>query len=206
MRKLLFLSVVASVALAQGKPPVVTRPPAAAPARDAGVAPVRVSSVDAGVPAAAPAPAAASGHTPEVEKLRKEVNELKLRTADLERQLAKADTLNGELEKLNTKVDDLKAQLKQVSDAEQRRADAEEAVVTRKTQTAAASSNLNAVLVQLMSGNTSGIEPSLRYAESVFTGAAQKDVQLARAALVQGDVAAARQLLMLALIELDSQR
>lgn len=203
MRKLLFLSVIASVALAQGKPPAVTKPPAAGATRDAGVAPVRVSPVDAGVPA--PAPAAASGPTPEVEKLRKEVNELKLRTADLERQLARADALSGELEKLNTKVDDLKGQLKQVSDAEQRRADAEEAVVTRKTQTAAASSNLNAVLVQLMSGNTSGIEPSLRYAESVFTGAAQKDVQLARAALVQGDVAAARQLLMLALIELDSQ-
>lgn len=197
MRKIILLSVVASVALAQGKP-------APAAPRDAGVAtvrPVRPVAVDAGVPVVVAGPA------PEVEKLRKEVNDLKLRTFELERQQqAKTDALTSDLEKLSKKVEDLKTQLKQVSDAEERRADAEEAVATRKAQTAAASVNLNVVLLQLVSGNTSGIDPSLRYAESVFTGNAQKDVQLARAAITQGDVSAARQYLMLALWEIEAQR
>lgn len=192
MRKIIFLSVVASVALAQGKP-------APAASRDAGVTLVRPVVTDAGVPAVV-----VSSPTPEVEKLRKEVNELKLRTLELERQVAAKN--DGDLEKLTRKVEALSAQLTKLSEAEERRADAEEAVATRKTQTAAASSNLNAVLVQLVSGNTRDIDPSLRYAESVFTGNAQKDVQLARAALSQGDVAAARTYLMLALWELEAQR
>jgi hypothetical protein len=189
------LSAVASLALAQGKPT------AAAP-RDAGVSLVRPVAVDGGVQlVTSPGPA------PEVEKLRKELNDLKLRTAELERQQqAKADALTADLEKLGKKVEDLKVQLKVLSDAEERRADAEEAVVTRKTQTTAGAASVNAVLVQLVSGNTNNIEPSLRYAESVFTGPAQRDVQLARAALVQGDLAAARQYLVLALIEVEAQR
>ena len=192
MRKFILLAFVASFALAQGK--------SAPAARDAGVAVVRPSPVDAGVPAAP----VASGPTPELEKLRKEVADLKLRTAELERQLqAKSD--GGDIDKLSKKVDALTEKVTRLSEAEDRRADAEEAVATKKANTAAASSNLNAVLLQLVSGNTKDIDPSLRYAESVYTGNAQKDVQLARAAIAQGDLSAARQYLMLALWELEIQ-
>lgn len=191
MRMFFLFPVVAAVALAQGKP---------APARDGGVT-SRLVAVDAGVPLVMPGP------TPEVERLRKELNDLKLRTTELERQQqARVDALNAELEKMGKKVDELKTQVQRVADAEERRADAEEAVAAKRVSLTAASTSVNAVLVQLASGNTNGIEPSLRYAENTFTGNAQKDVQLARTALGQGDVAAARLLLLLALIEADSQR
>jgi TolA-binding protein len=193
MRKIILLAFVASFALAQGKP-------APAAPRDGGVTVVRPSPVDAGVPAAQ----VVSGPAPELEKLRKEVADLKLRTAELERQLL-AKPASTDLEKLNAKVDALTQKLDKLSAAEERRADAEEAAATKKANTAAASSNLNAVLLQLVSGNTRDIEPSLRYAESVYTGNAQKDVQLARASLAQGDLNAARQYLMLALWELEIQ-
>lgn len=196
MRKIILLSLAASLALAQGK--------AAPTSRDAGVPLVRKpQAVDGGVPGAS-----VPGPTPEVERLRKELNDLKLRTAELERlQQAKAEAQSNErLDKLEKKLDELKSQVKQLSDAEERRADAEEALVARKVATAAASASVNSVLVVLASGNTSGVEPSLRYAEGVFTGNAQKDVQLARTALAQGDVSAARQYLLLALFEAEAQR
>ncbi len=141
----------------------------------------------------------------ENERLRKELNELKVRTAELER-LAQAKTENGELEKLSKKLDELNSRVKQLSDAEDRRADAEDAAAHKKTSTAAASASVNSVLSVLASGNTSNIEPSLRYAESVFTGNAQRDVQLARAALANGDVSSARQYLLLAIAEAEAQR
>jgi predicted nucleic acid-binding Zn-ribbon protein len=194
MRQIILLAFVASFALAQSKTP-------APAARDGGVTLVRPSAVDAGVPAAQ----VVSAPSPELEKLRKEVLDLKLRTAELERQLL-AKSASSDLEKLNAKIDALTEKLTKVSEAEERRSDAEEAVATKKANTAAASSNLNAVLLQLVSGNTKDIDPSLRYAESVYTGNAQKDVQLARAAIAQGDVSAARQYLMLALWELENQR
>lgn len=195
MRKPLLLSVVAAVALAQGKPAVV-------PARDAGVAAPRVVAVDAGVPAMV-----SSSGTSEVEKLRKELNDLKLRTTELERQQqAKADALGSDFERMVKKVDELKSQVKVLTDAEVRRVDAEEAAATKKVATAAAAASLTSVLSVLATGSTTGIEPSLRYAEAVFTGNAQKDVQLARSALTQGDLSAARQLLLIALFESENQK
>lgn len=200
MRKLLLICVAASVVLAQGKP-------AAKVTRDAGVplpARAKAAAVDGGVPAAAAIPAAPSG---EVERLRKEVNELKLRTFELERQQqAKVDEQKSQVDALGKTVEELQAQMKSLSDAEARRVEAEEAAVTRKTATAAASASLNSVLGVLASGNTGGVEASLRYAEGVFTGNAQKSVQLARAAIAQGDVSAARQYLVLALLEAEAQR
>lgn len=201
MRALLLISVAASVVLAQGKPAAkVTRDGGVPPPARARAAPV----ADGGVPAPAAIPTAPSG---EVERLRKEVNELRLRTLELERQQqAKVDEQKSQVEALGKTVEELEAQMKSLTDAEARRAEAEEAAVTRKTATAAASASLNSVLGVLASGNTGGVEASLRYAEGVFTGNAQKSVQLARAAIAQGDVSAARQYLVLALLEAEAQR
>lgn len=200
MRKLILLCAVASLALAQGKP-------AAGPSRDAGVAvPPRTASAapDGGVPQPA---GTAAGSSSEIERLRREVSDLKLRSLEAEqRAQTKADALAAQVDKLSRQLDDIKGQLTTVTEAEERRADAELAAQTRRTSTAAASTNLNAVLTNLSSGNTGGIEPSLRYAETVFTGNAQKNVQAARAALANGDVFAARQYLILALIDADAQR
>ena len=148
-----------------------------------------------------------SSGTSEVEKLRKELNDLKLRTTELERQQqAKADALGSDFERMVKKVDELKSQVKVLTDAEVRRVDAEEAAATKKVATAAAAASLTSVLSVLATGSTTGIEPSLRYAEAVFTGNAQKDVQLARSALTQGDLSAARQLLLIALFESENQK
>lgn len=197
--KVLLLSVVivASFVLAQARP-------ATSPSRsDAGVTAARPVVVDAGAPAAA---TGQSGGTPEVERLRKEVAELKLRTSELERTQAKTDALGDQLEKVNKQLADLKGQLTKLNDHEARRVDAEEAAQARKAATASAATSLNGVLGGLALGNTGGVDASLRYAESVYTGAAQHDVQLARAALAQGDLTSARAYLILALMEADAQR
>lgn len=197
-RKVLLLSVVvlASFVLAQGRPPGAAR-------TDAGVPTARAAPVDAGVAA----PAATSGPTPELERLRKEVAELRLRTAELERQnQSKADALDAQFEKLNKQLEAMKGQLTKLNDAEDRRADAEEAAQAKKAATAAATTSLNNVLGVLSSGNTSGVEASLQYAQGAFTGNAQRYVQLARSAVASGDLTSARGYLILALMESDSQR
>lgn len=207
MRKLLSIVFVASLALAQVKPakPAAPAVPVAAAARDAGVvAPVRTApAADAGVAV----PAASGNNAMELDRLRKDVSDLKLRTSELERaQQQKGDGLAAQVEKLNGQVEELKAQLARVTEAEARRGDAEQAVVNQKSATVSASASVNSVLGVLASGNTSNIEPSLRYAESVFTGNAQRNVQLARAAIAQGDLSSARQYLLLALSEAAGQR
>ena len=208
MRTFVPIVFVASFALAQGKP---------APARDAGVAPAvapvrSAAAVDGGVaapvPTAAQAQAVSNVNSMEVDKLRKEVAELRARTAELERQqqTAKSESVNGKLDTLTRQVDELKAQLTQLNEVEARRSDREQSAATQRSDTVVATSNLNSVLGALSSGNTSGVEPSLRYAESVFTGSAQKNVQLARGALAQGDLNMARQYLLLAISEAQGQR
>ncbi len=197
-RKVLLLSVVvtASFVLAQARP-------ATSPSRaDAGVT-ARPVAMDGGAPAAA---TGQSGPTPEVERLRKEVAELRLRTAELERQQARADALTERMEKFSKQLDDMKGQLTKLSDGEERRADAEQAAQAKKAVTAAATTSVNNVLGGLASGNTSGVDASLRYAESSLTGNAQHYVQLARTALGQGDLTSARGYLILALMEADAQR
>lgn len=196
-RKVLLLSVVvvASFVLAQARPP--TSPSRA----DGGVAATRPVAVDAGAPAATTT--SQNGGSGEVDRLRKEVAELRLRTAELERlNQAKSDSL----EKFTKQLDDVKGQLSKLNETEERRADAEEAAQARKSARAAATTSLNGVLGGLALGNTSGVDSALQYAESVFTGNAQHDVQLARAALTQGDLTSARAYLILALMEADAQR
>ncbi len=208
MRKLFSIVFVASLALAQAKPakptPAAAAQTPAAATRDAGVAPVRsAAAADAGVPLPAP-----SGfNSTELDRLRKEVTELKLRSAEVERaQQQRADALSAQVDKLSSQLEEIKGQITKVTDAETRRADTEQAVVNQKSASSSASASLNSVLGALATGNTGGVDPSLRYAESVFTGNAQKNVQLARAALAQGDLASARQYLLLALSEAEGQR
>ena len=209
MRKLFSIVLLASLALAQAKPakPATTAAPAQNPpaaARDAGVAPARTTAAsDAGVPM----PAASGINSMEIDRLRKDVNDLKMRSVEAERvQQQKADALSAQFEKLSSQLEGIKSQLTRVTDGETRRAEAEQSVVSQRSATASASASLNSVLGVLASGNTSGIEPSLRYAENVFTGNAQRNVQMARAALAQGDVSAARQYLLLALSEAEARR
>jgi|GEM_PF-5817219 uncharacterized phage infection (PIP) family protein YhgE len=181
--------VVSSWVLAQSKP--------VAPARDAGVVSVKPApSVDAGVPEPMRGPAPVSGA--EVEKLKKEVAELRARTTELEAKAAKADALAADVKKLEKRLDEVKAQLDAV---EERRERAEQDAAQRKAQVTQANATVNGVLTQLSTGNTANVDAWLRGVEQQYGGNAGKLVALARGALGQGDLNAARQYLNLALIE-----
>jgi hypothetical protein len=209
MKTVLLLCVASTVALAQGK-----SSPAESPARDGGVAmavtgPIRPPGLaaDGGVPSqSAPTPVTVAP-TAEVDKLRREVAELKMKALEIEsRSQAKVDQLSAQMDKLSKQLDDMQSKINKVSESEDKRVEAEQAEATRRTSTAAASSNLNAALTSLASGNTSGVEQTLRYAESVYQGNALKNVQAARAALSNGDTFAAREHLIMAIIDADGQR
>lgn len=183
------VAVVAALAGAQGKP---APQPAA---RDAGVS---APKVDAGVPTPEPSRNPNAPPAAELEKLRKDVAELRTRVTDLEAKAAKADALAADLEKVRKKLDALQAD----SDAaEEKRANLERELATKKAQTTQASATVNVVLQQLTTGNTSNVELWLRGAEQQYSGNASKLVSLARTALAQGDLTAARQYLNLALLE-----
>lgn len=187
-RMLLVSMVLASVALAQGRAQV----------KDGGVAALKpvAAVVDAGVPEAQRGPAPVSGS--EVEKLKKELVELRARTADLETRAARAEGLVGDVEKLKKRLDDVRADF---DAAEAKRANIERELETRKANVAQANATVTGVLQQLSTGATSNVDAWLRGAEQQYSGNAQKLVSLARAALAQGDLSAARQYLNLALLE-----
>lgn len=183
-------SLVALVAFAEPKSVPV-------PARDAGVAPVVRSSADAGV-AATPTLAANPASSAELEKVKKELADVKSKLSELEPKAARVDSLAADLKSLQDRFDDLKAK---VEASEERRESAEREVAAQKAQVAQANTTVNAVLQQLSSGNTSNTQEWLRGVEQQYSGQAAKLVGLARQALAQGDLSAARQYLNLALLE-----
>ena len=191
-RALFFGSVVVavSVALAQGKP----APVKASATADAGVA-VKPAP-DAGVSEPLRVPGAAT--TADLERARTEISELRTKVSELEARVSKAEALSRDVESLRAKAEKLEARL----DAEDERRDAEEREALRK-KTAAAQTNqmLTGALQQLSTGNTANVDAWLRTAEGNSSGNAQKLVQLARQALAQQDLVAARQYLALALME-----
>lgn len=183
------VAVVAALTWAQGKP--APQPPT----RDAGVP---APKVDAGVPTPEPLRNPNAPPAAELEKLRKDVAELRTRVTDLEAKAAKADSLAADLEKVRKKLDALQAD---TDAAEEKRATLERELATKKAQTTQASATVNVVLQQLTTGNTSNVELWLRGAEQQYSGNASKLVSLARTAIAQGDLTAARQYLNLALLE-----
>ncbi|MBL8914931.1 MAG: hypothetical protein JNM17_29770 [Archangium sp.] len=193
MKRLMFaLTVLAGLALAQGKP---VPPKVTTTAVDAGVPPK--PSADAGV-AQEPLRVPGNATTADVERARKEIAELRVKVADLETRLTKAEGLSRDVDALRTRAEKLEARL----DAEDERREAEEREVQRK-KTVAAQNNqmLTGALQQLSTGNTTNIDAWLRSVESNTTGNVQKWVQLARQSLAQQDLVTARQYLVLALAE-----
>lgn len=150
--------------------------------------------VDGGVPAA-PKPARTSSG--EVDALKKRVTELEARTVELERQVKQADALSKKLDKT---AEDLATLKREVDEREEARRQAEQQAVERKQRFEAVARGLSVADEQLASGNTN-IEPSLRAAEATYSGPALEYVRSARQALTNGDVAAARRLLALAVYE-----
>lgn len=153
----------------------------------------RPSPADGGV-LEAPKPARASS---EVEALKKRVTELEVRTVELERQAKRADELSRKLDKT---ADDLAALRREVDEREEAKRQAEQQAVEKKQRLEAVARGLSMADEQLSSGNTN-IEAALRAAEATYTGAALDHLRSARVALRNGDVAAARRFLALAVYE-----
>jgi septal ring factor EnvC (AmiA/AmiB activator) len=168
---------------------------AAVPA-DGGVPPL---ATDAGVSEPPRPPRQPSA---DVEALKKRVTELDARTAELERRLTQVDALS---KKLDRTADDLTALKRSVDEREEARRRAEQQAVDRTQQLEAVGRGLVVADQQLATGNTS-IEPALRAAEAAYSGPALTYVRAAREALVNGDVASARRLLALALLEAQQAR
>lgn len=204
-----FLTLQATVTWSQTKPQVSPQvsPPVS---RDGGMPAVRM--VDAGIvePLVIQSnvnAAAVAANTAELDKLRKEVTELKTRSAEFEKQQrAKADALTDEMAKLTEKLEAMRKTVKDLSQADEQRTEHERDVATRRAQIGQATATLNQAIVQLASGNTGGVEAALRMAEASLTGNAQRDVQLARGALQQGDLWTTRQFISLALVEAEGLR
>lgn len=126
----------------------------------------------------------------EVEKLKKEVGELRTRVSDLESKHA------DDLAKLSKKLEALQ---KVVDAAEERREAEEEAAERKRANSAQVQNTLNVALTQLTTGNTSNLEGWLRSAEPLASPDAAKLISIARTALGQSDLVAARQALVFAL-------
>ncbi len=162
---------------------------------DGGMPRTTVNAPDAGVPEPAkPPPPVARLPDPEVERLHREIADLK---AVVERQASQVDTLVTSLEKVGKQVAAVRADL---ADAEQRQADEKQRLEARRAATSQALSGVEAALQQLSMGN-SNVGDALRLTDGAFTGNAARAVQYAKAALANGDLSAARTWLSIAVSE-----
>lgn len=162
------------------------------------------SRVDAGAGPSekAPAPPAPSAERLELDRLRLELTELRARTAALEQRAAAAEAVAARVERLGGRLEELRAH---VTETESRQADAERRAVEQKANVEAVTRSLIQAQQTLATGATN-IGEALRAAEVYYTGPALRDVQAARAALANGDLASARVFLGLAIIDAQSSR
>ncbi len=169
------------------------------PALDAGVAVVEPTSMPS-LPAATGAskPGTAAPNMAEVTDLRHEVSDLKSRASQLEQKAAHADAMSSQLDKLSKQISDLQTQLRET---ENRRTENERQAAERRQHSEQAIASIGAAQQQLAAGNPSAAMQAINYAEKTFTGAALANVQSARAALNNGDLASARIWLSLAVVE-----
>lgn len=171
-------------------------------AGDGGTA-VRLALADAGVavdagtaPAPKPAPAPPDpALTAKLEELKKRVLEAEARAAEQGRQL---DALSKRFDSLSEQLEAFK---REVTERETERRDSERRQAEQKQRLESSTRQLISLDQQLASGATGGAVEQLRAAEATYTGAALQYVQAARTALANGDVANARRLLGLAVLE-----
>lgn len=131
-----------------------------------------------------------------------QIEELRARIAALEQQASASQQQAQEMVRMNQQIQALRQQL---ADADARRQDEERQAQRRKQSTQAAIESLTAAQNQLAIGN-SGIEDALSQAQSAFTGQAQRDIEAARTALQNSDLAAARAMLSAAIVDAQQGR
>ena len=134
--------------------------------------------------------------------VRLELQQLRARIDALEQERAQTQQNSRQLAQV---VQELQQLRQQVTDAEARRQVAEEQQQAQRASTQAAVDSLYAAQ-QRLAGGDSAIEAQLAQAQSTFTGQAQRDIQAARAALRNRDLAAARALLSAAITDAKAGR
>jgi hypothetical protein len=117
-----------------------------------------------------------------------QLQEMRARISLLEQQLASSQQQVQQMAAMNSQLQALRDQLA-ATDSTNRQQQAQEQA--RKEATSSAINSLGAAQEQLALGNTS-IGDALDQAQSSFTGQAQRDVQVAREALRNGDLSQAR--------------
>ena len=117
-----------------------------------------------------------------------QLQEMRLRISLLEQQLAASQQQVTQMAAMNSQLQALRDQLASTEAAKQQQQDQE---MARKQAVNSAISSLGAAQEQLSLGNSS-IGAALDQAQSSFTGQAQRDVQVAREALRNGDLSQAR--------------
>ena len=131
----------------------------------------------------------------EMQQLRARIDALEQERAQTRQNAQKLDQLVQELQQLR----------QQVADAEARRQASEEQQQAQRASVQIAVDALYAAQQRLAGGNYA-IETELDQAQRSFTGQAQRDVQAARAALQNRDLAAARALLSAAISDAQAGR
>ena len=122
------------------------------------------------------------------DEVHRELQQLRVRVDQLERERAQSQQSSQQLEQITQELQDLR---RQVADAEaQRQAELQEAQAQRAAVRSAVD-GLYAAQAQ-MAGGGYEVDAQLSRAESAFTGEAQRNVRLARMALQNRDLAAAR--------------
>jgi TolA-binding protein len=131
-----------------------------------------------------------------------ELQALRARLDALEQELVRSRETAQQLQQLTSEVQQLR---QQISDAEAQRQAAEQQREAQRAAMQSAVSALYAAQQRLQGGNAS-IEAELQQAQAAFTGQAQRDVQAARAALQNRDLAGARALLSAAISDAQAGR
>jgi hypothetical protein len=125
------------------------------------------------------------------DEVHRELQQLRARLEALEQDRFRSQQTAQQLQQL---TQDVQALRQQIADAEAQRQAAEQQRETRRVEVQSAVDSLYAAQQRLAGGN-SAIERELELAQGAFTGQAQRDIQAARTALQNRDLAAARALL-----------
>ena len=138
----------------------------------------------------------------EVERLRREVEDLRQRTDSLEKQIAREQGQQAQLKDIS---DQMKAMRAQMQEAESRKQDAEERVEQHRQDVDRAVDVLVDAQATIAAGNST-VDAQLADAAAVLNGSARRDIDAARQALANKDLATARSFLQAAIVAARSGR
>jgi hypothetical protein len=134
--------------------------------------------------------------TQQIEQLRRELDDLRALVTTLEAQAAQNEQLVNQVTALNEQMAALRTQI----------ADAQAAAAERAAQVDASVATLIGIQQQLVFGDTTEVDDSLRAAESALGAVARSHIEAARNALTNKDAANARWYLSQAIYEAQQQR